>query len=630
MIFAWFDAREADSVGISLADSVLAKDSPTPDGRPADLPQLLQRAARDARPLKLNVYKRAKLLESFKWRLIEKGVTRQRADELTHLLLMQLADGALSPTEDVSGAAVGSAGDGPRALRKRIDPLLHAVDHHFSRGAYDDAIANLQEVLWIRPNHAFAHNKLGDALCRQGRYDEAEDEFRQALKIDPHRADAQFNLGNLLRWRGNFSGSEATLRRAVKQDPRNAEALISLGHTLSALDRVEEAKGCFERALRLKSRSASALCGLAWIVSMEGRFDEAEGLLRRALDVDQNCSEALATLADLRKMTADDANWLQQTQRVLSMNLPPIEEAKLRFAVGKYYDDLGDYARAFDQYRRANELRSLVSVPYDRQARTAYVDDIIRVYTRERLEHPVDGAVESERPVFVVGMMRSGTSLVEQIIASHPLAVGAGELLYWGGVEHKYPEFLRKSVPEGAEARKLADAYLKVLLTHSKEAERVVDKTPANVDYLGLILSVLPHARIICMRRDPIDTCLSNYFQDFANAAAFAMDLDDLAHYYREHHRLVSHWRAVLPQDVFLEVPYAELVTDSELWSRRILEFIGLEWDDRVLEFHKTERAVMTASHWQVRQKMYSSSVGRSKHYQKYIGPLLPLRKLSP
>ena len=232
--------------------------------------------------------------------------------------------------------------------------------------------------------------------------------------------------------------------------------------------------------------------------------------------------------------------------------------------------------------------------------------------------------------MFVVGMMRSGTSLVEQIIASHPLAVGAGELLYWGGVEHKYPEFLRKSVPEGAEARKLADAYLKVLLTHSKEAERVVDKTPANVDYLGLILSVLPHARIICMRRDPIDTCLSNYFQDFANAAAFAMDLDDLAHYYREHHRLVSHWRAVLPQDVFLEVPYAELVTDSELWSRRILEFIGLEWDDRVLEFHKTERAVLTASHWQVRQKMYSSSVGRSKHYQKYIGPLLPLRKLSP
>jgi tetratricopeptide (TPR) repeat protein len=630
MIFEWFNARDATSVGSALADSLLVNGTSAQDVRPAELKRLMQRATRDAQPLRLNVYKRAKLLGSFKWRLIERGVAQQRADELTHLLLVQISGGVLNSPQSLSGEGQFGAATAPSKPLKRIDPLLHAVDADFSRGAYDDAIGKLREVLQIKPNHAFAHNKLGDALCRRGRYAEAESSFRRALQIEPRRADAQINLGNLLRWRGNFSGSEATLWRAVKQDPRNADALISLGHTLSAFDRVEEAKDCFEKALRLKSRSASALCGLAWIESMNGRFEAAEGLLRRALEIDPDCSEALATQADLRRMTAEDANWLEQTRRVLSMPLPPMEEAKLRFAVGKYHDDLGEYAQAFEQYRRANELRRVASVPYDRQERVAYINDIIRLYTHERIVQPIDGAVDSARPVLVVGMMRSGTSLVEQIIASHHLAAGAGELMYWGAVGHKHPEFVRKSVPEGAEARKLADAYLRTLAKHSKDAERIVDKTPANVDYLGLILSVLPRARIVCMNRDPIDTCLSNYFQDFANAAAFAMDLEDLAHYYQEYHRLVAHWRSVLPREAFLEVPYAELVSNQEHWSRRIIEFVGLEWDPKVLEFHKTRRTVTTASNWQVRQKMYSSSVGRSKHYQKYIGPLLKLRGLSP
>ncbi len=628
MIFEWFNAHEATSVGSSLADSLLVEKETARDVRPAELQRLLQRAAQDARPLKLNLYKRAKLLGSFKWRLIENGVTQHRADELTHLLLVQLSGGAPGPAESVARLPNADVGGAPPASRKRIDPLLHAVDHDFSKGAYGDAIEKLREVLQIRPNHAFAHNKLGDALCRQGRYVEAEAEFRRALQIEPRRADAQFNLGNLLRWRGNFSGSEATLRRAVKQDPQNAEALIGLGHTLSALDRVEEAKECFGKALRLKSRSASALCGLAWIASMEGKFDEAEKFLRRALEVNPDCSEALATFADLRRMSADDASWFEQTQRVLRMGLPPMEEAKLRFAVGKYHDDLGNFSQAFEQYQRANELRKLASVPYDRKARVEYIQDVLRLYTADRFSSPNDGAVDSARPVLVVGMMRSGTSLVEQIIASHPLAVGAGELLYWGGVGQKHPEYLRRSIPEGAEARKLADAYLKTLAARSKDAERVVDKTPSNVDYLGLILSVLPHARIICMRRDPIDTCLSNYFQDFANAAAFAMDLDDLAHYYQEYNRLVAHWRSVLPRETFLEVSYAELVTDQEHWSRRIIEFIGLEWDSKVLEFHKTRRTVTTASNWQVRQKIYSRSLGRWKNYERHIGPLAKLKGL--
>jgi tetratricopeptide (TPR) repeat protein len=630
MLLDWFNAREATTVGSSLADSFLQdsakarntrQKTPASD-RGADVQRLLRRAVLNARPLKLNIFKRAKLLGSFKWRLIEQGIDRGSADELTQTLLLQLSGGPF--------AAPASATPPAAATRKRIDPLLSAADAAAARGDYAETVVQLQDLLAIDPDHAVALSNLGDALCFLGRYAEAERAYRRSVQIDPRRADTHLKLGKALQWRGDFLGSETTLRRATKLEPRSANALCSLGDTLSAMDRVDDAKACYEKALRLKPNATAALGGLAWLHSVEGRFDEAGSLARRALELDSNCSEAQALLVMLRRMAPEDKTWLESTQRMLARQMAPIEEAKLRFAMGKYFDDLGSHAQAFEQYRRANELRRQVSARYDRAERTAWVDDVIGLYSAENVAQRAEGANDSTRPVFVVGMMRSGTSLVEQIIASHPQAAGAGELQFWGMQEYKNPAILRHELPDAAISAKLADSYLKVLAKHSADAARVVDKATANADYLGLIHRILPRARFVYMRRDPVDTCLSCYFQNFFNAAAFTMDLQDLAHYYREHHRLVAHWRSVLPKDVFLEVPYAELVADQEGWSRKIIEFIGLPWDARVLEFHRTERAVLTASSWQVRQKMYSSSVGRSKNYQKFIGPLLKLRDLSP
>ncbi len=635
MMLDWFDAREAVDVGASLADSVLRGMGPArKNTRPealadcsAETQRLLRRAVLDAPPLKLNLFKRAKLLESFKSRLADQGIDSRRVDELTHLLLLQLS-GANAPQPTAAAAAVGRPAASHRE-RKRIEPLLNAVEEELVAGRSAQAIAQLEEILAIDPDHAVAHVHLGEALSHLGRYGQAEQALRRAVQLDPRRADAHLRLGLLLQWRGDFLGSETTLRRAVKLEPRSANALSALGHTLNSLDRTQDARECFEKALRLNPRAASALCGLGWLTSTEGRFTEAETLLRKALEADPECIEAQVLLASQRKMTRDDAGWLQATNRMLERVRPPIEEAKLRFALGKYHDDLGNHRQAFENYRQANDLRKQVAAPYDTAARTAWVDDVMRVYSSGLVAQPAEAASDSEVPVFVVGMMRSGTSLVEQIIASHPRAAGAGELQFWGMLAHKHPEFLRHHPPDAAFAGKQAEAYLQLLARRGGTATRVVDKTPANVDYLGLIHRLFPKARFICLRRDPVDTCLSCYFQDFSNAAAFSMDLDDLAHYYREHHRLVTHWRSVLPKDVFLEVSYAELVADPERWSRRMLEFIGLEWDPKVLEFDKTERAVLTASSWQVRQKVYASSVGRSRNYQKFIGPLLKLRELA-
>jgi len=228
--------------------------------------------------------------------------------------------------------------------------------------------------------------------------------------------------------------------------------------------------------------------------------------------------------------------------------------------------------------------------------------------------------------VFVIGMPRSGTSLVEQIIASNPAAKGAGELNFLRRFAHKHETAIRQGPLTEPQRQRVAREYLRVLEGYSRDALRVVNKQPLNSDYLGLIHSVFPNARIICLRRDPIDTCLSCYFQQFPPVLNFTMDLSDLAHYYREHHRLVTHWRSVLPADALLELRYAELVADQETWTRRILDFVGLPWDERCLEFHKTVRPVATASVWQVRQKIYRTSVGRWRNYEKFIGPLLELR----
>ena len=232
------------------------------------------------------------------------------------------------------------------------------------------------------------------------------------------------------------------------------------------------------------------------------------------------------------------------------------------------------------------------------------------------------------KPVFVVGMMRSGTSLAEQIIASHPAAIGAGELQFWNDAVRVHEALIRRGELGEPIRKQLAEGYLRTLAGYSVDALRIVDKTPVNSDYLGVIHSVFPNARIIYMRRDPIDTCLSCYFQQFSPALPFTMDLRDLAHYYRQHWRLIEHWRAVLPPGAILDVPYAELVADQEGWSRKILDFVGLEWDERCLDFHKTKRPVVTASYWQVRQKIYNKSVERWRNYEKFINPLLDLRDL--
>jgi tetratricopeptide (TPR) repeat protein len=635
MLLNWLNAREATEVGTALADDFVLHNTsgtpgargPAPEGKQLQkfLQRFLQRVDQETRSLKLNVFKRAKLANSFKWRLLEKGVDKPLVEELTHALVLRLTTGK------ADSALPGKSSGAPasRAAAENVQTLLTKGNDHMTRGEYAEAVICYQDSVRLDGRNPVARNNLGAALCRVGEYQEAEEQFRRAIGTKANNAEAHFNLGTLLRLKGQLVESEMPLRRALKLKPGYVEAQISLGATLTVLGRLDDARDLLEKALKLDRRNVRALVSLGFLLSREGRFAEAEEMFNRALEVDPKSPDVWVGLAGLRKMTpADAAVWLKGAQASADNALEPISEARIRFAIGKCYDDTGDFTRAFRSYQRANELMKTGALAYDVEARKRFVDDMIRVYTREALS-PAPSASDSTLPVFVVGMPRSGTSLVEQIIASHPAARGAGELRFWGNAFAKHVTSLRQAVPDQALTKRLAEDYLRTLSRGAAGALRVVDKSTFNSDYLGVIHLALPKARVIYVQRDPVDTCLSCYFQDFPPALNFTLDLSDLAKYYHQHQRLVAHWRSVLPLGTMLDVPYAELIADQETWTRRIVEFLGLEWDERCLQFHETERTVLTTSFWQVRQQIYSSSVGRWHNYQKFIGPLLELKDLN-
>jgi tetratricopeptide (TPR) repeat protein len=518
-----------------------------------------------------------------------------------------------------------------RALRggmgHREDPaqLFAAGNALFESARYVEAAQVYEQLVRADPGHRGGYHNWAAAVCQLGRYREAESLLRRAIAADPADAESHGDLGTVLRWLGEFAESERCLRFALKLNPTLATARGSLGLTLLHFGRLRQANAAFDKVLKAKPRHAGALVGRARAAMLEGRFDAAAAACERALAVDPKSSGAVALQAALRKMTRADEAWVRNAESIADLGLARLEEAELRFAIGKYYDDVGDFAKAFASFARANELQKCVAQPYRRAEREREVDGIVAVCSQAAIAAAAAGSSASTQPVFVLGMMRSGTSLVEQIIASHPAAGGAGELGYWPERFGGNGPALRAAMLSTATREQLAAGFLEALNLGRHPSDRIVDKTPANADFVGFLHGALPQAKIIHLERNPIDTCLSIFFQHFSASLGFATDLEDLAHYYLQHRRLLAHWRAVLPPGVMLDVPYESLVNDPEAWTRKILEFIGLGWDPRCLDFHRNPRPVVTASAWQVRQPIYRGAVGRWQNYRPYIKPLLKL-----
>ncbi|MDP2142532.1 MAG: tetratricopeptide repeat protein [Gallionella sp.] len=505
-----------------------------------------------------------------------------------------------------------------------VAPLYFNLGNAYqSLGRLDEAGSSFGKAIELNSSYVAALNNLGIVFQQQGRLESAINCFRRALELQPSFAELYSNLGDVMRENRQFAVAIELIERSIALNSDFPNSHFHLGKAFHDIGEPERALACFHRALELNPDYSEAILGIAGTLYEQGKFDAARSQVERALQITPGCPSAWALLAFLKKMTPEESGWAKQASLLLAGKVKPKDAISLNYALGKYHDDIGNYAAAFPYYAHANCLQKEVGERFDRDHHRKWVDSVITANSVEIVRRYSDGSSDLERPVFIVGMPRSGTSLMEQILASHRDVFGAGELEFWN--EAASARSLSGDASHHKQIMKLACDYEAELTKHSVDALRVIDKMPANFMNLGLIHSVFPKARIIHMQRTPVDTCLSIYFQSFLGTHAYANDLGDLAFYYQEYLRLMSHWRKTLPPEIFLDVPYEGLVEDVEFWSKKVICFLGLEWDDHCMSFHETERGVSTASNWQVRQKIYKTSTARWMNYREFIGPLLPL-----
>ena len=490
------------------------------------------------------------------------------------------------------------------------------------KGDFATALAHCRRAVALSPDLAEAHNNLGNALRGLGHFKEAETALQRSLQLEAKRAVRHTNLGNVLTDQGRFAEAEACYRRAVALDPRFAPAHFGLATCRRLAGDMAAAVESYRMALSLNPGEPVAWNDLGSALRALGRFEEAGDAFRRALAINPDFADAYRNLANSRQLADDDQQISRLAALAANPDLAVEERAAAGFAMGKALDDADRFDAAFAAYEQANQMyrasRAISGERFDIGALRRQIDQTIDTFTPAFFTSVAGWGTPSERPVFVLGMPRSGTSLVEQIAASHSQVFAAGELRDIGGLASEL-----ETAPQQATVRRLADAHLDRLRTLGGSASRVIDKLPDNIFKLGIIATLFPGARIIFCRREPRDICLSCYFQKFsAGQMIFSYDLADCAKRYLETERLIAHWREVLPLRM-LEVGYEALVADLEGESHRLIDFLGLDWEQACLDFHRTERTVITASSWQVRQPLYNRSVGRWRNYERHLAPLL-------
>ncbi len=521
-----------------------------------------------------------------------------------------------------------------RAMKVRPDlgsPHFHLGRCFLNALRYEEAAASLERALSFDPNMAPIHHHLGLAYQQLGRGQDAAKEFQKAISLDPKNPGSHAELGNLLLAVGNLEGAIASYRRAAALAPGSARSALYLGKALVEERKFSEAEISLRRALELEPGLREARVLLGRMLQQLGKFSEAERVLEQETNTEQGSSDALYVKITGKTVTEADRPIVQEMQaRADSGKLGHGEQRMLHYALGKAYDDLAEYERAMANYDLANKLSqerlNATGRRFNAAAVRAQVDATIAKFGPKFVQESEGLGVQSDRPVFIVGMPRSGTTLLEQIVSSHPEVSAAGELGGWPAMTNG-PFQTAKTVPGIKEVQAIASEFLERLERASEPARFTTEKSPQNYMVLGPILAAFPNAHILHCRRNALDTCLSIYTTSFMSGPDFAHDRMALVTAYREYSRLMEHWRKVLPADRLLEIDYEGLVEDRETVIRRILEFLGLPWDEACMYHERNEHAISTPSLWQARQPVFNRSVGRWRNYERWLGPLSELHK---
>jgi tetratricopeptide (TPR) repeat protein len=511
----------------------------------------------------------------------------------------------------------------------------HAAAAHFlglllhQTGRSAEGLDLLEQSVRLQSKNPDFLNNLGTVMRDLGRVSAAVDFFRGAVAIRPDQLAARDNLGSSLKQLGQFEGAEEIYRGTIGRNPFHVRARIGLAETLQEAGRLEEALAVFREALAIRPKDADLLHGLGVGLMEKGSLGEAAEHFRQALAVDPGMARAWLMLTQVKRQQERDAELAGMEAQHAKAPEGSLARMQLSFGLGKANDDLKDYGRAFDYFAEGNAIRR-TGIDYNAGKTRSEFETMNAVFDKTFFDEHKPSGIADDTPIFVVGMPRSGTTLVEQIIASHSQVYGAGELsILKTAVGKQFPPGMKGGFPAGiatmpdkayAEA---GQAYLDMLHARYPGFRHVTDKMPGNFLLVGFIHLMLPEAKIIHCARDAAATCLSIYKVHFrGDSHRYGYDLGELADFHNLYTDIMAHWRTVLP-GVVHDVRYEDFVADQEGQTRALIAHLGLPWDEAVLSFHKTDRPVRTASAAQVRQPMYQGSVDLWKRYGDRLKPLL-------
>jgi tetratricopeptide (TPR) repeat protein len=509
-------------------------------------------------------------------------------------------------------------------FQKMQDAMKRQAD-----GKHDEARQLMKRVLRENPDDINALNLMGRICLSQEAFNDAEAFLRKAVGLAPDFAAAWAVLSTSLKEQSKFEEAIEALEKALSQEPRNADWHSILGNLLMTWGKEERALVSFEKALAIKPDHASALLSKGHVLKTMGNLDDAIRAYRASAKVNADGGEIYWSLANLKTFRFDpDEVETMQTQ-LASGKLTDASELHFCYSLGKHYEDQKDYPKAFEYYMRGGttKRKDVIFCPVDFAQKT---DKIIEVFTAEFFEKRASFGFSDAAPILIVGLPRSGSTLIEQILSSHSQVDGTAELpdilklAKQTGQNRfddlKYPESLIDIDADNIEG--LGKDYIQSTLHHRQGAAYFTDKMPNNFPHIGLLHLILPNAKVIDARRHPLDSCFGTFKQLFAKGQPFSYDLFELGQYYNSYIRLMEHWDRVLPGKV-LRVQYEDNVADQEKQARRMIEHCGLEWEDQVLRFYESERSVKTASSEQVRQPIYNKSVNTWKRYETELADLI-------
>jgi tetratricopeptide (TPR) repeat protein len=518
-----------------------------------------------------------------------------------------------------------------RLVPNDADILTLLGSAYLSVGRFRQAIDVLRRAVALRPSDGDIHKNLGLALRAVGDYEWAIISYREAISLSPEQAELRSGLADLLFQKGRRSEAAVEYARASAMAPGTSLAHLQKIMALLATDRLGEAEEELRRLIATDASNGQALQLLGAILQAAGNLQEAGATFERLIEIDPMNAGGYQGVVTSRRFTEGDRPWIK---RILSQlegtdwhrKFAPIDADRqlmtFHFSIGKILDDLGDYAEAMIHFDAANRSRRRFG-PFDRGSIERRVDKFIARFTPEFLANGAKIGHESRTPILIVGMPRSGTSLLERVVSSHPSVRGCGELDFWNERGPKWAEAEPAALAKAAD--QLCGEYLSLLRGGGPDVVHATDKMPFNFFWVGLVHLLFPNAVIVHCRRNPIDTCLSIYMTQFTAVWDFASGLDDLASYYRLYRRLMDHWRAVIPPHRLIEISYEDLVAEPEKTARSLIAFCGLEWDSACLHPELNHQAVATASAWQARQPIYRSSVGRWRRYEPWLRELCDL-----